>query len=214
MMRLTASTQVCLDWWPGADGLEQWQLMQLAGPYLAASFQRGHGPGSRLSTWLAVDPGRTAFDDRLLGPDPIGAYADFAMGAEPFSVPADAGTEVVHHLSTLFPPVRPRGRYLEVRHLDAQPDVLVPVVAAALAVLLYDDDCRRRALALVVGDAIGLGELWRVAADAPAELGDRSGALMAVVLEGIPRAPTGYLPAGTEAAVRRHLEAHEAVGAA
>ena len=44
--------------------------------------RRSAGPGSRLATWLAVDPDRTAFDDRLLrGDDPVAAYADFAAGA-------------------------------------------------------------------------------------------------------------------------------------
>ena len=86
------------------------------------------GPASRLATWLDVDPGRTAFDDRLLrGVDPVAAYAEFAASASVFSMPGgdpaeptsfaawsrthelDAGT-ARHHLSTLFPPVRPRGR--------------------------------------------------------------------------------------------------------
>src|SRR5690606_11937736 len=75
MMRRTASTQVCLDWWPGAEGLEQWRLLNLAGPFLAAAFARAPGPRSRLATWLAVDPARTAFDGRLLGgPCPVAAY--------------------------------------------------------------------------------------------------------------------------------------------
>ena len=83
MMRRTASTQVCLDWWPGTAGLEQWRLLNLAGPFLAAAFAR---PGSeRLATWLAVDPSRTAFDGRLLrGDDPVAAYAGFAAGATAF----------------------------------------------------------------------------------------------------------------------------------
>ena len=82
MMRRTASTQVCLDWWAGGAGLEQWRLLNLAGPFLAAAFAR---PGSdRLLTWLAVDPSRTAFDGRLLrGDDPVSAYADFAAAATP-----------------------------------------------------------------------------------------------------------------------------------
>ena len=149
MMRQTASTQVCLDWWPGEAGREQWRLALLAGPFLAATFARSSGPGSRLATWLAVDPARTAYDDRLLrGDDPVAAYADFAADAAVFGLPGGDPTEptsfatwarahelddpvVAHHLSTLFPPVRPRGRYLEVRFLDVQPDDLVaPVVAA------------------------------------------------------------------------------------
>ena len=59
MMRCTASTQVCLDWWPGRAGLEQWRVLNLAGPFLAAAFARSVGPDSRLATWLAVDPDRT-----------------------------------------------------------------------------------------------------------------------------------------------------------
>ncbi len=118
MMRRTASTQLCLDWWSGDVGVSQWRLLNLAAPALAAVFARSSGPGSRLATWLAVDPTRTAFDDRLvLGPDPVAAYIDFATNAVPFTAPGD----VAQHLTTLFPPVRPRSRYLEVRFLDVQP---------------------------------------------------------------------------------------------
>ena len=135
MMRRTASTQVCLDWWAGTAGLEQWRLLNLAAPFLAAAFQR---PGSqRLATWLAVDPSRTAFDGRLLrGGDPVAAYAAFAAGATAFVAP---GPE---HLTTLFPPVRPRGRYLEVRFPDVQEDEVIGDLVAVLATLLYDDACR------------------------------------------------------------------------
>ena len=67
MMRRTASTQVCLDWWPGArrrsssGGSSTWPARSWPRPSPAAP-----GPGSRLATWLAVDPARTAFDGRLL----------------------------------------------------------------------------------------------------------------------------------------------------
>jgi glutamate--cysteine ligase len=43
-----------------------------------------------------------------------------------------------YHLSTLFPPLRPRG-YLEIRYLDAVPNRWWPALAA-LAVTLVDDD--------------------------------------------------------------------------
>ena len=90
MMRCTASTQVCLDWWPGRAGLEQWRVLNLAAPFLAAAYARSTGPGSRLTTWLAVDPERTAFDDRLLhGDDPVAAYAGFARGATTFTTPEE-----------------------------------------------------------------------------------------------------------------------------
>ena len=158
MMRRTASTQVCLDWWPGRAGLEQWRVLLLAGPFLAARFARSTGPGSRLDTWLAVDPDRTGFDDRLLhGECPVAAYADFARRAVAFTGPAE-------HLSTLFPPVRPRGRYLEVRFLDVQPTDRVPEVVATLTELLYDDDVRRRVLATLEPEKPRLAGLWQAAA--------------------------------------------------
>jgi gamma-glutamylcysteine synthetase len=163
MMRCTASTQVCLDWWPGRAGLEQWRVLLLAGPYLAATYNRSFGRGSRLDTWLAVDPGRTGFDDRLLrGEDPVAAYAGFAAGATRFMAEEE-------HLSTLFPPVRPRGRYLEVRFLDVQPEERVGEVVAALSGLLYDDDRRRRVLAGLGPAAPRLAELWRAATDGDLE---------------------------------------------
>jgi len=172
MMRQTAGTQVCLDWWPGIAGLEQWRLLLLAGPFIAAALSRSAGPDSRLATWLAVDPDRTGFDDRLLaGDDPVSAYGAFATGAAAF-VPA------TDHLSTLFPPVRPRGRYLEIRFLDAQPDELVAPVAGLLAGLLYDDERRRRALALLAAERHRLGEHWHTAALTPDELADRGHALL------------------------------------
>ncbi len=156
MMRCTASTQVCLDWWPGRAGVEQWRVLNLAAPFLAAGFARS----SRLATWLAVDPERTGFDDRLLhGDDPVAAYASFARGATVF---VDGG--LTEHLTTLFPPVRPRRRYLELRALDVQPVARVADVLAVCTALLYDDDLRRRTLALLEPRRSSLGELWEAAA--------------------------------------------------
>jgi len=160
MMRRTASTQVCLDWWPGRAGAEQWRALNLAAPFLAASFARSTGAESRLATWLAVDPARTAFDGRLLcGDDPVAAYVDLAATATRF---VDGGP--ADHLTTLFPPVRPRGRYLEVRFLDAQEVTAVGRVAATLAGIVYDDERRRRVLRRLEPMAGRLDELWTAAA--------------------------------------------------
>ncbi|WGY02654.1 glutamate-cysteine ligase family protein [Nocardioides sp. QY071] len=160
MMRSTASTQACLDWWPGAAGIEQWRVLLLAGPFLAAATARSTGPDGRLTTWLAVDPARTAFDDRLLhGDDPVAAYASFAAGATDF-----LGASAEAHLSTLFPPVRPRGRYLEVRFPDARPAREVGDLLHGLAALLYDDERRRAALASLSGERARLAEHWADAA--------------------------------------------------
>lgn len=156
MMRRTGSTQICLDWWPGPVGIEQWRVLNLAGPFVAAAFGRG---GGRLQTWLEVDPDRTAFDDRLLRPaDPVAAYTSFAAGATAFVDTA------VEHVSTLFPPVRPRGSYLEVRFLDAQEPDAVDRVVAVLTELMYDDVHRREVLRALEPERPWLAELWRAAA--------------------------------------------------
>ena len=160
MMRRTASTQVCLDWWPGAVGLEQWRLLNLAAPFLAAAFARSSGPEGRLTTWLAVDPARTAYDDRLLrGDDPVAAYTRMAAGATDF-----LGAGPADHLTTMFPPVRPRGGYLEVRFLDVQEVAVVGRVVHALAGLLYDDEQRRSTLRRLEPEYPRLAEHWRAAA--------------------------------------------------
>jgi glutamate--cysteine ligase len=159
MMRRTASTQICLDWWPGAAGIEQWRVLNLAGPFLAARFARSSGLDSRLTTWLRTDPARTGFDDRLLQGDPVTAYAELAAAAKVFVTggPAD-------HLTTLFPPVRPRGTYLEVRFLDAQEPAAVGQVITTLANLLYDDELRRRTLRQLESEQPHLADHWHAAA--------------------------------------------------
>lgn len=157
MMRQTCSTQVCLDWWPGRDGEEQWQVLHLAAPFLAAATMRDP---ERMATWIAVDPERTAFDDRLLhGACAAADYAAFAAGAEVF-VPGGADD----HLTTLFPAVRPRGSYLEVRFADARPSAQVGALVDGLAGLLYDDRRRRRALRSLRADRTRLAEHWAATA--------------------------------------------------
>ncbi|WP_432888718.1 glutamate-cysteine ligase family protein [Kribbella sp. CA-245084] len=154
MMRRTASTQICLDWWPGAAGIEQWRVLNLAGPFLSTAFARD---GERLSTWLEVDPTRTGFDDLVLRGDPVSSYTAFAAGASKFLDGAAA------HVSTLFPPVRPRSTYLEVRFLDAQEPAGVERAIGALGRLMYDDAVRSAALRALEPERPQLADLWRAA---------------------------------------------------
>lgn len=175
MMRRTASTQFCLDWWSGAAGLEQWRLLNLAGPFLAAAFARSTGPESRLATWLEVDPERTAFDGRLVaGDDPVDAYTDFALGAAVLSEPGD----IPQHLTMLFPPVRPRRTYLETRFLDAQPLAEVFGVASVLSTLVHDDEVRAAALRVVDGVGHRLDEVWKEASLGDDEVTERGQTLV------------------------------------
>jgi gamma-glutamylcysteine synthetase len=160
MMRRTASTQICLDWWPGRAGAEQWRVLNLAGPFLAAAFARSAGPHGRLTTWLETDPARTGFDDRLLyGDDPVAAYTAFAAGAAVFTTGGPA-----EHLTTMFPPVRPRSTYLEVRFVDVQEPAAIGRVIDALTSLVYDDDRRRDALRSLEPERAHLADHWHSAA--------------------------------------------------
>lgn len=69
----------------------------------------------------------------------FGDWADGALGSRPSLDDLD------YHLSTLFPPVRPRG-YLEVRYLDAQPGQRWRDPALLLAALMSDPATIDRAL--------------------------------------------------------------------
>jgi glutamate--cysteine ligase len=116
---------------------------------------------ARMRSWLGMDPARTA-PVGTTG-DPARAWARYALAAPVLCVRrpdrswhappgvtfADwiAGTalpepptvgDLDYHLTTLFPPVRPRG-YVELRYLDAQPprDWFVPV--AVVTALLHEE---------------------------------------------------------------------------
>lgn len=67
--------------------------------------------------------------------------------------------DVLYHLSTLFPPVRPRG-YFEVRYLDQQPDDGWPVAVAVISALCRTPEVVARSRDIVAGTS----GLWMDAA--------------------------------------------------
>ena len=161
MMRLTASLQVCVDLLPGRAGVEQWLVANLAGPSLVAAFG---GSRERTRIWQGVDPARTGYDGRHLDVhDPIGAYAAFALAAERLPIPEaeDDG----YHLNTLFPPVRPRGGYLELRFLDSQRPTAE--LLSTVWALMHDAHLRRRALDLLLPTLPTYWDQWQTADPAP-----------------------------------------------
>jgi glutamate--cysteine ligase len=171
MMRLTASLQVCVDRLPGPAGVEQWLVANLAGPALTVAFANSvaldgrptAGPGARTRIWRGIDPRRTGYDGRHLDPaDPVGAYLAFAAAAPRLAIPAAA--DPAYHLSTLFPPVRPRPGYLEVRYLDAQPVHRIGEAVRTVTALLYDARARRDALDLLLPRLADHDRAWREAA--------------------------------------------------
>ncbi|MBV8980783.1 MAG: ergothioneine biosynthesis glutamate--cysteine ligase EgtA [Acidimicrobiia bacterium] len=137
---------------------------------------------SRLATWWEIDPTRTA-------PAPLGggvsAWASYALDARVMFIRESTdrymsldgplsftrwileGHELGHptiddldyHLTTIFPPVRPRG-WLEFRYLDALPDPWWRVAATVVCTLLLDDEAKAAAFRATEGTE----ELWLAAA--------------------------------------------------
>lgn len=63
------------------------------------------------------------------------SYADWADGRVALDARLPGDEDLQYHLTTLFPPVRPR-RWLEIRYLDSVPDDIWPAVVFTLATLL------------------------------------------------------------------------------
>lgn len=161
MMRLTASLQIAVDLLPGEAGYEQWLVANLAGPALAVAFDTSGGERTRI--WQGVDLRRTGYDGRHLDPtDPIGAYLDFAKAAPQLPIPETE--DACYHLTTLFPPVRPRGGYLEIRYLDAQPLARMDEAICTVETLLCDTRARRAALDVLMPRVGDLQQAWNEAA--------------------------------------------------
>lgn len=65
------------------------------------------------------------------------SYADWADGRVTLDARLPGDEDLEYHLTTLFPPVRPR-RWLEIRYLDSVPDDIWPAVVFTLVTLLDD----------------------------------------------------------------------------
>ncbi|MFC9842308.1 ergothioneine biosynthesis glutamate--cysteine ligase EgtA [Streptomyces sp. NPDC060223] len=150
---------------PLGHGRRWWMAHQL-GAVLVAAFAhspmaRGRHTGwrsSRQSLWAAMDPGRT--DAPPLGPEPRAAWVQRVLDAPVMCVRAPEGpwdvpegmtfrewtrsesppdrADLDYHMTTLFPPVRPRG-HLELRMIDAQPGEDGWIVPLAVTTALFDD---------------------------------------------------------------------------
>ncbi|MFJ1541199.1 ergothioneine biosynthesis glutamate--cysteine ligase EgtA [Micromonospora chalcea] len=166
---------------------------------------------ARMATWLAIDPARTrpVWSPERADEDPVAAWTGYALAAPLLCVRGDgpdwtappdvtfadwlAGAlprppttdDLEYHLSTLFPPVRPRG-YLELRYLDAQPGAAWTVPLAVLAALFADPATTRDALAA----AAPVADRWRAAARcglAERPLATAAAALFDLALTALPR---------------------------
>ncbi|OBF14101.1 ergothioneine biosynthesis glutamate--cysteine ligase EgtA [Mycobacterium sp. ACS4331] len=202
---------------------------------------------TRQQVWGRLDSARCGPVLGVSGEDPAADWARYALKAPvmlvhapdavpvldwvPFTDWADGRVllggrrpttaDLEYHLTTLFPPVRPRG-WLEIRYLDALPDMLWPAVVFTLTTLLDDAEA-----AAVAAEAVGpVAAAWDTAARlglrdrhlrdaavacvslaaelAPAELAESMAELVALVAQG--RSPAddvadAVVGAGVEATV-------------
>ncbi|MCW0215629.1 MAG: ergothioneine biosynthesis glutamate--cysteine ligase EgtA [Pseudonocardia sp.] len=161
-MSSTSAVQVALDAGETHAVAARWAALHALGPVLVGAFANSpvlHGnrtgwKSSRMASWFALDPARTA-PPPVTGEDPARewaervvstpvlcvrgegrwetprdvTFADWIDGALP-SPPTFGDLE--YHISTLFPPVRPRG-FLEVRYVDGQAgdEWMLPVAVLA-----------------------------------------------------------------------------------
>jgi glutamate--cysteine ligase len=221
MMRQSLALQVCLDLGNPRDAGRRWRLANLAGPALSAAFANSPIvageevgiPGGRSQSWQLLDFTRTGFDGAQVGEPPPEAYRDFALAATYIDLGLSQpdgqldGRDVAYHLSTLFPPVRPR-RHLEVRFLDALPTRWMAVPVVVLACLLYDPAATSAALE-VLADTRLEAATWRRACEAGVRdrtLRTDAVSLFEIARESVARFPRGYFPGHAEQLVAEYQE--------
>ncbi|MFK4089886.1 glutamate-cysteine ligase family protein [Kribbella sp. NPDC020789] len=150
MMCSTAGLQICLDAGEPEQTALRWRALHDLGPTLIALFANSRRRAGSDTGWASARTEATFgtcapfTEPPPLDGDPAEAWAAMAMAAPVLCLrrgdnweapvgltfgdwadgrlPGDRPTydDLDYHLSTLFPPVRPRG-YLEVRYLDTQP---------------------------------------------------------------------------------------------
>lgn len=166
MMCNSAALQLNVD--VSGDPVDAWCAAEAAAVILAGVF---NAPSpNRMDVWSRIDRTRTA-PVRARGADPAAAWAQYALDARVMFVRVDATdcvpmldgmafgewcerghplgwpteADLVEHLTTLFPPVRPRG-WLEIRTLDSLDDDTWPRAVELAAALLLDGPARERLL--------------------------------------------------------------------
>ncbi|MER7930899.1 ergothioneine biosynthesis glutamate--cysteine ligase EgtA [Streptomyces sp. NPDC093272] len=151
---------------PGPLGhVRRWWLAHQLGPVLVAAFANsplvdGRPTGwvsTRQLLWMEIGAGRAGAPP--LAGDPRASWARHVLDAPVMCLRRDGGpwevpdgltfrewtrsgsptrADLAYHLTTLFPPVRPRG-HLELRMIDAQPGDDGWIVPLAVTTALFDD---------------------------------------------------------------------------
>lgn len=183
MMCLTASLQLNIDF--GSDPATTWRHADSLAPLLSAAFANsptldGTNPrpvSQRQRIWAATDTTRTrpvgsmlvdwpayVLDSRVMlrdGPDGLEPILDRLVFRDWLDHHEPPTTDdLALHLTTLFPPLRPRG-YLELRMIDALPSEGRAAAIATVWSLLTDADIGERAVEV----CRTIADPWHVARD-------------------------------------------------
>src|SRR5918912_1361761 len=151
MMTGTAALQVNLDAGPCAGWSERVSLAHQLGPTLVAV---------AACSPLADGRGAAPVRERV-------SFAAWVAGEVRLGGRAPSAGDLDYPLTTLFPPVRPRG-YLEIRYLDAAPEPWWPALAAVTTVLLDDPVAAGHAAAATLPVAAAWDRAARVGLADPA----------------------------------------------
>jgi len=203
MMCNTASMQVNVD--PNGAAAPAWRAANVAAARLATV-----GDCARRDVWQAIDPTRCAPVD---GDDVAEAWDRYALAArvmfirtagdhcEPIldgmtlaewvrdghALGWPTAADVIEHLTTLFPPVRPRG-FFEVRTIDTRDDDAWPALAALTAAIVLDTVAARDVA--TAADALTFCDLVDIARAALVRL-----AVDGAVLDALDALRDGVVPA-------------------
>jgi glutamate--cysteine ligase len=104
------------------------------GPVLGAS---GDDPAQDWASYALKAPVMLVQGPQTVPMTDVVPFADWADGRALLGGRRPTVADLEYHLTTLFPPVRPRG-FLEIRYLDSTPDDVWPAVVFTLATLLDD----------------------------------------------------------------------------
>jgi glutamate--cysteine ligase len=141
MVAIAANSPLLGGKFTGWRSSRQWVWSQLdaarCGPILGAN---GEDPASDWARYAMRAPVMLVHPTPEMDAVPITSWVPFADWADGRVLLGDrrpTQADLDYHLTTLFPPVRPR-RFLEIRYLDSVPETLWPAVVFTLATLLDD----------------------------------------------------------------------------
>jgi glutamate--cysteine ligase len=147
MIAIAANSPLLSGQFSGWRSSRQWVWGRLdaarCGPVLGAS---GDDPASDWARYALKAPVMLVHTPEAQPVTEWVAFADWADGHTLLGGRRPTEADLDYHLTTLFPPVRPRG-WLEIRYLDALPGALWPAVVFTLVALLDNPELAETAWA-------------------------------------------------------------------